>query len=159
LLTASGRHQPPAWRERTEHEDTPRCRGGPGRCLSQQRTDNSPLGYGWRLLAGVAGAGLPREKIHSVKKSLPRGPTSRCLLLQTSPKKYQKGSLERTSDIFPHRTRHAANKMSFPSPSSRALKPAFSVKDTLKAIPSQRVLCAYVEFSQAEKCSAVTGPI
>lgn len=64
---------------------------------------------------------------------------------------------EQTSHIFPHRTRQAANKTSFPSPGSKALKPPFNVKRSRKPVPPLRVLGVYVAFQQAQKCSAVTG--
>lgn len=68
------------------------------------------------------------------------------------------GAQQQTSNVFPHRTRHTANKTSFPAPGSKALKPSFNIKYTFKPKPiPQHVSCAYVELQQAQECSAVTG--
>lgn len=89
-------------------------------------TKNGPLGFGWGVLTGISGAGLVREKDQRCRAfhELP----DQILLLQISPKRCEEGSVADRSNIFPHRTGHAANKASSPSPSSKALKPPLNVK-------------------------------
>lgn len=101
------------------------------------------LGVQLEVVAGISGA---RERSAVFKK---QKPAMRFQMLVSAASNQSQEIPERlfeaqqqTGSIFPHRTRHTANKTSFLSPSSKALKPPFNVKDRLKPLPPRYVLGA-----------------
>lgn len=124
--------------------------GGAGWVLvsvTQRCTKNCPVGYGWRSPAGISGARLLREKICRVRVccEVPAPGVSASKQSQEIPERPFEAQ-EQTSHIFPHRARQAANKTSFSSPGSKALKPPFNVKYRCKPVSPLHVLGVYVEF-------------